>query len=267
MPVLFRDVETRSTLDLRSVGAWKYAGDPTTEVLCIAYAVDDAPVQSWTRRQPIPEVFHQAARDPAWLIVAHNDAFERAIEERLLAPRYGWPLVPIERHRCTMAMALANALPGALDGAAAALGLAIQKDAAGARLMRQMAKPRKPRKDEDPNAIHWLSDPVHLERLRIYCETDVAVERELFRHLPPLSDAEQQLWQLDAVINARGFAVDVPLAEAAQHIVEQSLTAINAEITELTDGRITSDGAAAASNPITSRALNPPILMLPSLRS
>ena len=240
MPVLFRDVETKSTLDLRSVGAWRYAGDPTTEVLCIGYAVDDGPVTSWTPGQPIPEEFREAARDPNWLIVAHNDSFERAIEEQLLAPRYGWPLVPIERHRCTMAMALANALPGALDAAAAALGLAIQKDAAGARLMRQMAKPRKPRKDEDPDAIHWLSDPVHLERLRLYCETDVAVERELYRHLPPLSDAEQQLWQLDALINVRGFHVDVPLAEAAQRIVDQSLAALNAEITELTDGRITS---------------------------
>ena len=40
-----------------------------------------------------------------------------------------------------------------------------------------MAKPRKPRAGEDPNDIHWLSDPVHLERLRLYCETDVEVER------------------------------------------------------------------------------------------
>ena len=40
------------------------------------------------RAKPIPEEFHTAARDPGWLIVAHNDGFERAIEERILAPRY-----------------------------------------------------------------------------------------------------------------------------------------------------------------------------------
>jgi hypothetical protein len=34
------------------------------------------------------------------------------IEELLLAPRYGWPVIPLERQRCTLAMASALALPG-----------------------------------------------------------------------------------------------------------------------------------------------------------
>ena len=101
MPTLFRDIETRSTLDLTEVGAWQYAGGDHTGVWCVGYSVDDGPVQLWIPGQPIPEVFFTAARDPDWLIAAHNDAFERAIEERILAPRYGWPIVPIEQHRCT----------------------------------------------------------------------------------------------------------------------------------------------------------------------
>jgi hypothetical protein len=44
MPVLFWDLETRSTLGLKKVGAWRYAGEPTTDVLCAAYAVDDGAV-------------------------------------------------------------------------------------------------------------------------------------------------------------------------------------------------------------------------------
>ena len=123
MPILFRDIETRSTLDLPGVGAWRYAGDPTTDVWCVAYAVDDGPVQIWTPNNSISEEFFTAARDPGWLVVAHNDAFERAIEELILAPRYGWPLVPIERHRCTMATALASALPAALNAVAEVLAL------------------------------------------------------------------------------------------------------------------------------------------------
>src|SRR5262245_2313585 len=114
MPILFRDFETRSTLQLPAVGAWRYAGDATTDVWCIGYAVDDGPVQTWVSGQPIPEAFQIAATDPTWIVVAHNDAFESAIEERLLGPRYGWPLIPIERHRCTQAMALAAALPAKL---------------------------------------------------------------------------------------------------------------------------------------------------------
>jgi DNA polymerase len=128
--ILYRDIETRSTLSLAKVGAWRYAADPTTEVLCIAFAVDDGPVQLWTPDMAVPEIFTSEC-----LVVAHNDGFESAIEERLLAQRYGWPVIPIERHRCTMAAALAAALPGRLDAAAAALNMDIRKDTAGHRLM------------------------------------------------------------------------------------------------------------------------------------
>src|SRR3974377_13404 len=93
--VLYRDIETHSTLDLTDVGSWRYAGDPSTDIWCVAYAIDDGPVQVWIPGQAIPEEFHVAAREPDWLIVAHNDAFESAIEQRILAPRFGWPLTPI----------------------------------------------------------------------------------------------------------------------------------------------------------------------------
>ena len=46
-----------------------------------------------------------------------SDQFETVIEERILNPRYSWPLIPISRHRCTMAAALANALPVLLAAA------------------------------------------------------------------------------------------------------------------------------------------------------
>src|SRR6516225_1334906 len=67
VPVLHRDFETRSTLDLSETGAWRYAAEPNTGVWCVAYAVDDGPVQLWIPGQPIPEEFHIAANDPTWL--------------------------------------------------------------------------------------------------------------------------------------------------------------------------------------------------------
>jgi DNA polymerase bacteriophage-type len=238
--VLIRDFETRSCVDLKYAGASRYAADPTTEVLCVAYAVDDAPVQIWTPGQPVPQEFIDAARDPDWLVVAHNDQFERAIENHILAPRFGFPLVPIERHLCTMAAAQAAALPGSLDGACAAIGLAVGKDAEGYRLMQQMAKPRKPRKGEDVGTIYWVDGPEQRARLAQYCVRDVELERELYRRIPPLSAEEQVLWQLDATINARGFYVDVGLAEAARNIVQAEAAAIDVEIASITHGEITS---------------------------
>jgi DNA polymerase len=241
MPVIFRDAETRSRLHLPDVGAWRYAGDASTDVWCVGFAIDDGPVLTWTSGQPIPQEFQIAATDPAWLVVAHNDSFESAIEERLLAPRYGWPLIPIERHRCTQAMSLAASLPAKLKTVAEALHLPIGKDTEGARLMREMSRPRKPRPGEDPCGIYWVDDPEKIRRLTTsYNVRDVELEREIFRRLPPLSDAEQMLWQLDATINRRGFHVDIPLAEAANKIVRERRAAINRELAELTGGRITS---------------------------
>ena len=40
MLTLFRDIETRSTLDLTEVGVWRYAAESTTGVWCVGYAID-----------------------------------------------------------------------------------------------------------------------------------------------------------------------------------------------------------------------------------
>src|SRR5262245_35770194 len=148
--VLHRDYETRSRLELKRVGAFKYAADPSTEVLCCTYATDNGSVQLWARGDPVPPEFFEAEANPAWWAAAHNAQFEMVIEQLLLAPRYGWPVIPLERQRCTMALCLMHALPGKLELAAEALCLAHQKDRAGHRLMLMMSKPRRPHKDEDP---------------------------------------------------------------------------------------------------------------------
>src|SRR5262249_5073355 len=152
----------------------------------------------------------EAARDPHWLLVAHNDQFERAIETRLLHPRYGWPLIPIGQRRCTMAASLASALPGALENVAEALALP-GKDAEGYKIMKRLAQPRRARKGEEPDQIYWHDTPELREQLHAYCLRDVEIERALYHRLPPLPAAEQKLWQLDANINERGFHVDVTL--------------------------------------------------------
>jgi DNA polymerase len=113
MPILHRDYETRGTINLKKSGAWRYASHPSTDVWCCAYAVDDGPVQLWLAGDPVPPAWLEAASSDDWLVAAHNDAFERRIEQHIMGPRYGWPLVLVERHRCTMAQALAVALPAA----------------------------------------------------------------------------------------------------------------------------------------------------------
>ena len=93
--VLHRDYETRGQLLLKRVGTHRYAADSSTEVLCCAFAVDDEPVQLWIPGDPVPPEFIEAAADPSWIVCAHNDAFESAIEHHIMVPRHGWPEIPL----------------------------------------------------------------------------------------------------------------------------------------------------------------------------
>src|SRR5262245_47392267 len=240
MPILFRDYETRSTIDLKRVGGYKYATHASTDVWCCAFAVDDGPINLWTPGMDAPAEFIEAARNPAWVVSAFNDAFERRLEQFIMAPRYGWPIVPLERHRCSQAAALALALPANLAGAVAALGLEQQKDAEGRRVMQQMARPRKPRADEDPNGTYWFDDPARREKLYAYCRQDVAAERALHERIGFLSDAEQKVWVLDASINDRGVYTDGELLAGALRIAEEAEAEIAREIIQVTGGAVTS---------------------------
>jgi DNA polymerase bacteriophage-type len=239
MPTLHRDFETRSCANLKVAGAHRYAAAHSTEVMCCAYAVDDGPVRLWMPGDPAPPEIIAAATDPDWLACAHNDAFETAIETSIMAPRYGWPAIPLERHRCSMAMALTAGLPAGLGDVARVLELSNQKDAAGEALMLRMCKPRHPRKGEDPAAgPYWFEDPERMNRLFDYCRADVECERELFQRLDPLPPSEQNLWELHCAINARGFPVDRKLAIAAQKIADAAVPAIDSELEQLTGGAV-----------------------------
>ncbi len=238
--VLHRDYESRSHAILKTVGTYKYATDPSTEVLCCAYAVDDEPVQLWTPGNRVPAEFIEAATNPSWIVCAHGAHFEDAIERHVLHPRFGWPVIPLERHRCTMAITLAAGLPARLSLAADALELGNRKDAAGERLMHQTSKPRRAHKDEDPSQVYWFDDDARLQRLSAYCKQDVEVERELYNRLRPLSPAEQSRWELSCKINDRGFYVDRKFAGPARQIAQAAVPEIDQEIAEITGGDVTS---------------------------
>jgi DNA polymerase len=240
--ILHRDYETRSTLDLKKVGAWKYATDPTTDVWCCAHAVDDGPVSIWVPGDPVPPEFIQASSNPEWVVSAFNDNFERLIEQHIMAPRYDWPFIPIERHRCTQAAALSLGLPAGLDKVAEALSLEQRKDEAGRLLMLRMARPREPRPGEDPSQIYWHDDPENIERLGGYCKQDNLTERAAFRRVGHLSAAEQTIWQLDMVINDRGVHVDVKLIEAAIRIGTDAKEENDAELRTITGGAVETAG-------------------------
>jgi len=221
MTILHLDFETRSAADLKAVGLDNYARDPSTDVLCMAYAFDDEPVQLWVPDPDMAGCNTLPLRvddhiSDAGIVYAHNAAFELAMWNNVLSHRHGVCVLVPEQMRCTMAMAYAMGLPGTLDGAAAALGIEQRKDAKGARVMMQLAKPRKVEAD---GSVTWWDDPAKLEVLYAYCKQDVEVERALHKRMMELSPDEQSLWLLDQTINARGIAVDGEAIERAIELV------------------------------------------------
>ena len=198
MHELFWDIETRSAESLVSVGAWRYAGAPSTGVWCICYAVDDGEVETWMPGEPVPAPFLDVAANPHdWRTIAHNMEFERAILERILVPQYGFPPIPIAAQHCSQALALANGYPADLDKCARALELAYLKDRAGLQLMRRMARPKKVRKGrknktgEAPPVLIWNDDPEDLKKLRILPARRSRLPLRLATPQPQTSDRER----------------------------------------------------------------------------
>jgi hypothetical protein len=115
------DLETRSAINLRENGAFIYAIDPTTQILCLVYAVDDGEPQLWlpgnvlrgeNTANPPPAIFSAIADDPDdYELASHNYDFERQIYNHKLVAQYGFPPIPLKAHHCTLRLALANGYP------------------------------------------------------------------------------------------------------------------------------------------------------------
>lgn len=246
------DFESRSTVDLRATGIDIYARHPDTDVWCMAWCLGDGDIKMWKPHyvnDNDPTRILLAHVRNGGTVIAHNAAFELAIWNNIMVPRYGWPELKPEQVRCTMAMAYAMALPGSLEKAAAAVGIAEQKDLKGSRLMLQMCQPKATEtaynvvaasegRQAYTSRVTWWDEPEKLEKLYAYCKQDVRVERQMGDRLLPLSDSEQRLWVLDQKINNRGVYVDRPAIEAAIRVVEHEQKRLAEGIRSVTQGYV-----------------------------
>lgn len=236
---LLIDIETYSSVDISRSGAFKYVASPDFEILLLAYAWDDGPVQVLDLTNPYDldtaeEMGDIAAAllNPDIVKVAHNSAFERAALSKYLHQD-----LPPEEWEDTMVLAAMNGLPMSLDAAGAALQLQDQKIKEGTALISYFCKPCKP---TITNGGRTRNLPTHAadkwERFIEYCRRDVEVEQAIYyrlRHFP-VPDWERRVWALDARINERGVRVDTHLAEAAIAVDEAFTAEHAAEMQRLT---------------------------------
>jgi len=238
------DFESRSIVDLKKTGAHVYAKHPTTDALCMAYAVNDSKVFLWKLGEPFPKVLGEALKREDTIFAAHNAAFEFLIWNDTCAPKYGWPKLPITKLDCTMVRAFSMGLPGTLENAAKAVGLPVEKDMKGHRIMLQLCKPRKMEADgsyswwEPNDSTPKLDIKAKYEALYKYCIQDIIVERELDKRLLGLTESEKKLWFLDQKINYRGIFLDEPAAQKAIAVVHTEQRRFNKLINELTEGEV-----------------------------
>lgn len=212
------DVETYSSIDIKTSGAYKYCESPDFEILLFAYAFNDEPVQivDFTQHEALPQRVIDELYDPDVIKTAFNANFERS------AIKFGVSSLPCPpgQWECTMVKALTLGLPSSLDMVGKALKIEEdkQKMKEGKALIQYFCKPCKPTKT---NGKRTRNLPKHdmekWELFKEYCKRDVEVEREIRNLLNRYETKveEQRLWQLDQHINDRGIGTDLILIKQA----------------------------------------------------
>jgi DNA polymerase len=229
------DFETFSECDIRAAGAWAYADHPSTEVLCLAWAVNDEPPQLWTPGMPAPtELFGLIERGAE--VWAWNSFFELAIWKQVLM----WPSIPIEQWNDTAALAAAQAYPRALGNCGDFMGMSgdAAKNKRGKYLIQRLCKPYRGKRIHDQDLLRELYD---------YCLQDVVAESEIRKQLRPLHPSERLVWEADQRMNLRGVKLDAANCEHAIEIIKKVEAELNQEVFELTDGELASTSSRAKS--------------------
>lgn len=230
------DFETRSAADISSSGAWKYGADPSTSVLCMAYKINDEETKLWVPSNgPPPDWCFDITKIAALGgIRAHNASFEQAIWASIMVKVYGCTDIPPKYWYDTMAQCAAASIPLSLGEAGKVMGLKVQKDEEGRRVMLQLSQKRIP-SASNPK-IWWEPEdvPDKFATLYKYCINDVDTQAELAASLPELSDEERQVWILDQRINQRGLKVDRTLAERCVELISAYIKTKNERVKLLT---------------------------------
>lgn len=228
--MLWIDLETRSQCDLRTSGLMRYAQDPTTETICMSYAFDEGPVSTWFSEDgPFPAEVLDYITNTDKPITAHNAAFERHLFDFVLSNDYDFTPPALSRWQCSSARAMAHGLPGNLKDICRALGLPLQKQAEGTRLIRDYCAPF--------FKTEWADNDKQL--MREYCEMDVLTMRQFCSVLRQLEPEEWRQYHITEELNDRGVPLDIPFVTAALEYADEVRQDVSRQIVELTQGRIT----------------------------
>ena len=210
------DLETRSSVDIKKSGAYKYARSPDFRILLFAWQWEDDETQiaDLANGEELPERERLALEDPSVIKHAYNAAFEWYCLNQA-----GY-VTPIEQWQCTMVHGLYCGYTAGLEATGKAIGLPQEKRklATGKALIRYFCTPCKPTRS---NGWRTWNQPWHdtekWSLFKEYCVQDVVTEREILKRLElfPMPEGEERQWQLDTLMNACGVRADRELIRGA----------------------------------------------------
>lgn len=240
MTTVSLDFEVFSRCDLKKCGTSRYAEDPTTELLCLAYAIDPSDVRIWIAGQPPPHDLFDWIK--LYKMRAFNAYFELRIWEEVCHKRMGWPKVDETMFVDTQADALALSLPDSLDECSRVLDASYKKDPKGKLLIKKLCCPVKPTKAHPTD--RWLKSEAHDDYIHLYnyCKQDVRTEMAISAMLPysvtEKEGIEREIWLATIRANRRGIPIDVELVTSINLLIEEKIARLTQELQEITDGKI-----------------------------
>ena len=229
------DTETYSESDITIEGGFKYCDNPSTEMLCTSYKIDNARTKLWVRGMDIPEDLKAAAEACSFgqgKAYAFNATFDLQIWNKVICKDYDVLPIALENWIDVQAICARFKLPQNLLNAGKVLGCKTEKMAVGKKLIRKCCKP-----GGNPTAKDY-------EDLGAYCIVDTDVMDEIMERLPVqyLTPFEQRVWEMTYTMNERGVPVDLTEDLAVIKYLKIYMEGQVKILPELTDGFVQTPG-------------------------
>lgn len=213
------DVETRSALDITSVGTYRYCLDASTRLLLFSFSVgtsDDVYTFDVANGEQIPQEVLDVLVNPYYKKHAHNAPFEILILHNTL----GMPLL-YEQWYCSQVAVGYCGIPLSLDDSGSTLNARHHKMSQGKELIKFFSCPRKDNTFNEPQANQkaW-------QDFIAYNKGDVLAEKSNLEALPEIPEVfeagrERDMWLLDQRINCKGIEINAQLAINADAMCER----------------------------------------------
>ena len=198
------DFETKSRIDLRKYGSYRYISDSSTEVICCSIFIagdEGCEIISAVSQEKIQKILQHYSSKPT-ILIAHNALFEYLILNKFYKKYVNFSNIVLED---TQVYAMQLGLPPKLEKLALALGVSKKDVDLGNKLILKYSKPNK--KGEFKEIT-----PEVLQDYVKYCEQDVKTTYECYHwfRVNKISMIRNQF--MDTIkINNRGIPLDIEL--------------------------------------------------------